>query len=250
MLVGRSPEKTNAIADELGADRYTADFARLDDVRALGAALLERYPRIDALVNNAGGIFGDRQRTVDGFEPTLQVNHLAPFLLTNLLMDRLVASNASVINTSSVAARLFGNIDLDDLQNDRNFSANKAYGDSKLANILFAKALHRHFHGQGINAAAFHPGLVGTSFARDTSSAMRFLYRTPLSKVLTVSPEKGADTLLWLVRSQPGDAWRSGEYYEKRKPARTNPQASETALIDGLWERSAELVGIPSAVSR
>lgn len=250
VLVGRSPEKTNAIADELGADRYTADFARLDDVRALGEALLERYSRIDALVNNAGGIFGDRQRTVDGFEPTLQVNHLAPFLLTNLLMDRLVASNASVINTSSVAARLFGNIDLDDLQNDRNFSANKAYGDSKLANILFTKALHRHFHGQGINAAAFHPGLVGTSFARDTSSAMRFLYHTPLSKVLTVSPEEGADTLLWLVRSQPGDAWRSGEYYEKRKPARTNPQASETALIDGLWERSAELVGIQSAVSR
>ena len=250
VLVGRSPEKTNAIADEVGADRFEADFARLDDVRALAETLLERYPHIDVLANNAGGIFGDRQRTVDGFERTLQVNHLAPFLLTNLLMDRLMESNASIINTSSVAARLFGNIDLDDLQNERNFSANKAYGDSKLANILFTKGLHRHFHGQGINAAAFHPGVVGTNFARDTSSAMRFLYQTPLSKVLTVSPEKGADTLLWLLRSTPGDDWRSGEYYEKRKPGKTNPQAQDATLVDGLWERSAEMVGLPAASLR
>lgn len=250
VLVGRSHEKTTALADELGADRYVADFERLDEVRDLASTLLDRYPRIDVLANNAGGIFRDRERTTDGYEKTLQVNHLAPFLLTNLLMDRLVENNASVINTSSIAARLFGDIDLDDLQNERDFSANKAYGDSKLANILFSKGLHRYFHGQGISSAAFHPGVVGTSFARDTTSALRFIYRTPLSKVFTVSPEKGADTLLWLIRSEPGDAWRSGDYYEKRKPARTNPQASETALIDGLWERSAAMVGLPSLVQR
>jgi NAD(P)-dependent dehydrogenase (short-subunit alcohol dehydrogenase family) len=248
VVVGRSEQKTKTIAGEIGADHFVADFSRLDDVRTLATGLLERYPRIDVLANNAGGIFGEQERTPDGFEKTLQVNHLAPFLLTNLLLARLVESGASVINTSSVAARLFGRIDLDDLQNERSFSANKAYGDSKLANILFARALHRRFGDTGLASAAFHPGVVRTSFARDTTSAMRFLYRTPLAKVFTTSPEKGSDTLVWLTDSHPHREWHSGEYYEKQRVARTNPQADDDLLIDGLWERSAEMVGIPAAV--
>lgn len=248
VVVGRSQEKTASLARELGTDSFVADFARLDDVRTLAAALRERYPRIDVLVNNAGGIFGDRTRTVDGFEKTLQVDHLAPFLLTNLLMDTLVARGASVITTSSIAARLFGHIDLDDLENDRRYSANKAYGDAKLANVLFTQELARRFGGQGISAAAFHPGVVRTNFASDTSSVMRFVYRTPLSRLAGfVTPEQGADQLVWLAEGTAGRDWVSGEYYQRRKVAKTNPQARDAALASALWDVSAAMVELDSS---
>jgi NAD(P)-dependent dehydrogenase (short-subunit alcohol dehydrogenase family) len=245
VLVGRSPEKTRRIGDELGVAALTADFADLTEVRRLAARLAEEYATIDVLVNNAGGIFGDRTPTVDGFEKTLQVNHLAPFLLTNLLLPALLAGDASVINTSSAAARLFGNIDLDDLGNERRFSANKAYGDSKLANVLFTKELHRRFHTEGLSSAAFHPGPVATGFASGSTSLMRWVYQTPLRHVVgLISPDQGAQTLVWLAETTPGVDWVSGEFYEKLKIAKTNPQAADAALARGLWDRSAELVGL------
>ncbi|GHG48161.1 short-chain dehydrogenase [Flavimobilis marinus] len=247
-VVGRSPQKTAALARELGAECFVADFARLTDVRSLADALQSAYPRIDVLVNNAGGIFGDQTRTVDGFEKTLQVNHLAPFLLTHLLLDVLIASRASIVNTASVAARLFGNIDLADLNNETKYSANKAYGDAKLANILFAKELDRRFGDRGITAVAFHPGVVRTSFASDTTSLMRFLYRTPLARLAGfLTPEQGAEPLVWLAEGTPGRDWVSGEYYEKKKVAATNPQAADAQLAADLWVRSAEMVGLPGA---
>jgi NAD(P)-dependent dehydrogenase (short-subunit alcohol dehydrogenase family) len=245
VLVGRSPEKTRRIGEELQAPFHVADFADLAQVRDLAATLADRHPSIDVLVNNAGGIFGERARTVDGFEKTLQVNHLAPFLLTNLLLPTLLPSRASVLNTSSVAARLFGSIDLDDLHNDRRFSANKAYGDSKLANILFTKELHRRFHDRGLYTAAFHPGAVATAFAADSTSPMRWVYQTPLRRLAgLISPEEGAATLVWLAETEPGIDWTSGEFYEKLQVARTNPQASDAELARILWDRSAELVGL------
>ncbi len=244
-LVGRSAQKTRAVADELGADHFLADFTELAQVRSLAADLRSACPRIDVLVNNAGGIFGDRTRTVDGFEKTLQVNHLAPFLLTNLLMDTLTASSASVVTTSSAAARLFGKIDLDDLDNDGKYSARKAYGDAKLANILFTNELHHRFGARGVSAVAFHPGVVRTNFASDTTSLMRFVYQSPLRHLTgVISPEKGAELLVHLAEGVPGRDWVSGEYYEKHKVARTNPQASDAQLAAGLWDRSAELVGL------
>ncbi len=247
-VVGRSAEKTVALARELGAECFVADFARLTDVRSLADALQSAYPRIDVLVNNAGGIFGDQTRTVDGFEKTLQVNHLAPFLLTHLLLDVLIASGASIVNTASVAARLFGNIDLADLNNETKYSANKAYGDAKLANILFAKELDRRFGDRGITAVAFHPGVVRTSFASDTTSLMRFLYRTPLARLAGfLTPEQGAEPLVWLAEGTPGRDWVSGEYYKKKKVAATNPQAADAQLAADLWVRSAEMVGLPGA---
>ena len=245
VVVGRSPEKTRAVAAPLDAPYHLADFARLDDVRALAAELNESYPRIDVLVNNAGGIMGPRASTQDGHELTFQFNHLGPFLLTHLLMDVLVESGAAVINTSSAAARLFGRLDLDDLGNERRYTPEKAYGDGKLANILFTKELHRRFADRGVSTAAFHPGTVATNFADGSSSHMRLIYRTPLRHVLLTRPEKGADTLVWLATTEPGRDWTSGEYYEKRRPARTNPQADDVALARGLWEASADLVGVP-----
>ncbi|WP_218221889.1 SDR family NAD(P)-dependent oxidoreductase [Nesterenkonia sp. Act20] len=242
-LVGRSKHKTESLARELKTEFFLADFTRFSEVRALAARLKDHYPRIDVLVNNAGGIFGDQTRTADGLEKTLQVNHLAPFLLTNLLMDTLTVSNASIINTASVAARIFGKIDLDDLNNERKYSANKAYGDAKLANILFAKELDRRFSDRGISAVAFHPGNVRTSFASDTTSVMRFIYQTPLGRLTgLISPEKGAAPLVWLAEGTPGREWVPGEYYEKQKIAQTNPQAADAALAAGLWDKSAELV--------
>ncbi|MBF4635688.1 SDR family NAD(P)-dependent oxidoreductase [Agreia pratensis] len=249
LIAGRSQEKTRAVARETGATAFVADFSRLDDVRRLADEVRDELDGsgLDVLANNAGGLFGDRSRTIDGNEKTFQVNHLAPFLLTHLLLDELhaiAADRASIINTSSVGNRLFGNIDLNDLHNDKKFSPNKAYGDAKLANILFTRGLHARLHDTGISAVAFHPGNVATNFASDTSSAMRFVYRTPLRRLL-ISSEKGGDNLTWFVEGEPDVAWRSGEYYdEKKHSTKVNPQVHDDSLVEGLWQRSAALVGI------
>ncbi|MBF4551090.1 SDR family NAD(P)-dependent oxidoreductase [Pseudoclavibacter sp. VKM Ac-2888] len=243
VVVGRNAEKTATVAEEIGAERFVADFSRLDEVRELAARLVEQVGPIDVLANNAGGIFGDRTRTVDGHELTLQVNHLAPFLLTNLLLDQV--SVGAVVNTASIAARLMGRIDLDDLNNDARFSANKAYGDAKLANILFTKGLHRGLAGRPVASVAFHPGVVGTNFSSDSTSLMRLLYRTPLAKLFTISAAKGGETLEWFIAGQPGVTWQAGEYYDERHHAtNVNPQIFDEDLIEGLWKRSAELVGL------
>lgn len=245
IVVGRSPEKTAAVANEIGAEYFTADFARLDDVRALGASLAATAPRIDVLANNAGGIFGDRTPTVDGNEKTFQVNHLAPFLLTHLLGDILRASNAAIVNTSSIAAARFGHIDMDDLDNAKNYSANKAYGDAKLANILFTRGLHERLHRDGVTSVAFHPGAVATSFAADTTSWFRWAYRTPLARLIMLPATKGGDTLTWFINGEPDVTWLSGHYYDERSlTTKMNPQVLDDALVGALWDRSAELVGV------
>ncbi|MEU4669656.1 SDR family NAD(P)-dependent oxidoreductase [Amycolatopsis sp. NPDC023774] len=248
VVVGRSPAKTEAVAGELGVEHHTADFARFADVRRLAAALDATHPRIDVLVNNAGGIFGDRAKTTDGFEKTLQVNHLSPFLLTTLLMDKLLASRASLIQTSSSGARLFGDLRLDDLDHDAAFTAHKAYGTAKLSNILFTRELHARFHARGLSAAAFHPGVVTTAFATESASFFSLIYKNPLGRMAMVSPEKGARQLVWLATTAPGVEWESGVYYERGKPARrVNPRANDDELARRLWDRSAELVGVKTA---
>lgn len=244
VVVGRSPRKTQAIAHELGADHFLADYTDLGDVRRLAADLDRAYPRIDVLANNAGGIFGDRTRTTDGFEKTFQVNHLAPFLLTNLLLDKLLAGRASVIQTSSSGARLFGRLAIDDLDHDKDFTPQLAYGTAKLENILFTRELHRRYHARGLSTAAFHPGAVATGFATESDSFMKRIYNNRIGRAFMVSPEKGAEQLVWLAESTPGTDWVSGTYYEKRRPAkRTHPQAGDDNLARRLWERSTELVG-------
>ncbi|MCW2812460.1 MAG: short-chain dehydrogenase [Friedmanniella sp.] len=247
VVVGRSATKTAAVAQEVGAEHHVADFSRLEEVRTLAATLAERHPRIDVLANNAGGVMGDKTLTEDGHEKTLQVNHLAPFLLTHLLMDTLLASRATVINTASIAARLFGRINLDDLDNDAGYNPNKAYGDGKLANILFTRELQRRFGDRGLAAAAFHPGIVATNFAAGSTSILRLVYHTPLKHLVLVSPEKGARQLVWLARTSPGRDWQPGAYYERKKVASTNRQAYDDALAAGLWERSLDRVGLPRA---
>lgn len=248
VLVGRSPEKTRAIASELKSDHFVADFSRLDEVRQLAASLSAKHPRIDVLANNAGGVFGARADTVDGFEQTFQVNHLAPFLLTNLLRDTLIASRATVIQTASVAARLFGKIDMDDLDSRRQYAPITAYGMAKLGNILFTRELHTRLNPKGVSAAAFHPGLIASGFAADTSNrAMRFLYNNAFARRFLGTAETGADQLVWLAETTPSQAWVSGLYYEKHSiAARVNPQGTRDDLAHELWERSAAMTGLVS----
>jgi NAD(P)-dependent dehydrogenase (short-subunit alcohol dehydrogenase family) len=243
VVVGRSRQKTEAVAEELGVDHFVSDFTVLDQVRELAAALDAAYPALDVLCNNAGGVYGDRTKTVDGHEKTFQINHLAPFLLTQLLVDKLITSGASVIQTSSVGARMAGKIEMDDLEHERDFNPTLAYGTAKLENILFTKELDRRYHAQGVAAAAFHPGVVATGFASDSGSWMRHLYNNPVSRVFMTSTDKGCAQMVWLAEGTPGEDWVSGTYYEKRKPARkNNPQALDDELAAWLWERSEELV--------
>jgi NAD(P)-dependent dehydrogenase (short-subunit alcohol dehydrogenase family) len=244
LVVGRSPEKTRSVAAEIGAEHFVADFTDLRDVRKLAEEVLSVCPRIDVLANNAGGVFGDRTKTVDGFERTFQVNHLAPFLLTTLLLERLVESRATVIQTASVAARNAGVLDLDDLDHDRTFSAIQAYGAAKLENILFTRELHRRYQDRGLSAVAFHPGTVATGFGSTSSSrVIRFYLGNPLARATFVTPERGADQLVWLAEGDPGTDWEPGAYYVKRKvTTRVHPQAFDAEIARGLWDRSAQLV--------
>lgn len=244
ILVGRSPEKTRTVAAATGAEHHVADFARLDDVRRLAGELNEVCERIDVLANNAGGMFSGPTVTQDGFEKTFQVNHLAPYLLTHLLIDKLIGSRSAVVNTSSIGARLFGHIDLEDLNNWAGFSPNKAYGDAKLANILFTKELHERFHGRGLSSVAFHPGNVATNFASDTDSYFQRVYHGALRAFL-ISPEQGGARLRHFIEGQPGRAWTSGEYYgAPGRIGRTNRQAYDASVAVEHWRRSAAMLSI------
>ena len=236
VITGRS-EETKRLAGEINADYYLVDYSRFREVRDFARNLLEKYPRIDVLVNNVGGIIADRRMTEDGHEMTLQINHLSGFLLTRLLQERLEASKAIVINTSSGANNI-GRIRLDDLENKNNYKSMRAYGAAKLMNILHAMEISRRF--RGVWAASFHPGVVETGFAREGSGLIRWFYEGPLRRLFMISPEKGADTLVWLISTVPGKDWQDGEYYYKRRPGRRNAQVSPE-LAQKLWDVSEQL---------
>lgn len=241
VLVGRSRIKTQALAAELSAPCHLADFTRLADVQRL-ASELERYERIDVLANNAGGIMGERQLTEDGFEKTFQVNHLAAFLLTRLLLNRLAASQARVIQTASIAANLYGKgFDIDDLNSEMAYRPQRAYGNGKLANILFTRELQRRHGAEGIAAVAFHPGVVRSSFASDTTHVMRFLYHSPLKYLATISPESSGKRLTALAEGMPGIDWIPGEVYDRKKPMPVRFK-DDGVVARRLWERSEVMV--------
>ncbi|SDQ23078.1 SDR family NAD(P)-dependent oxidoreductase [Microbacterium sp. cf332] len=246
VLVGRSPEKTRALAAELDAPFHLADYAELAQVRRLAAELGDAYPRIDVLANNAGGIFGPRALTVDGFEQTFQVNHLAGYLLTNLLMDRLVESRASIIQTASAAARLFSRFDISDLNAAGRYSGRVAYGNAKLANILFTRELQTRFGDRGVSAAAFHPGVVATQFAANVPGPFRWIYHNPLASRLLTTTDEGGARLVFLTDGVPGRDWVPGAYYEHDRPTRSHRDATDADLARELWDRSAEMVALTS----
>ncbi len=248
VLVGRSAQKTAAVAREVRADHLLADYTTLADVRRVAADIRSAVDRIDVLANNAGGVFGERTVTVDGNEKTLQVNLLAPFLLTHLLLDPLRAGEGGVINTSSASARIVGKVDIDDLNHEKTYTPLRAYGDAKLANILFALGLDRHHRSQGVVAAAFDPGNVRTGFGAENNDFLtRLLYRTPLSKLALIPPEKGGSNLAFFLTGTPGVDWHAGRFYAQTKVAsrrQTNKQAFDDSLVEQFWQRTRSLLGI------
>jgi NAD(P)-dependent dehydrogenase (short-subunit alcohol dehydrogenase family) len=242
VVVGRNPERTRSVAAGMGGDALLADYDRLDDVRELADTLLGRYDRIGVLLNNAGGLVPQRGRTADGFERTIQHNHLAPFLLTGLLLPRLTASGARVIGTASIANR-FGRLRLDDLdwQRRRWLGGWPAYGTSKLATILFMRELARR--EPTLAAFSVHPGFVRTSFG--TGSRAMSALSTLTRGGYGISPEAGAAPLIALATSA-GLPAAPGTYFDMLKPnGAAVRQAHDDALARDLWVESAARVGLP-----
>lgn len=236
VIVGRSREKTEKVANKLGAPFHIADYASLSDVVRL-AGELRKYERIDVLCNNAGGAMGERSETADGIERTFQVNVLAGFLLTRLLTDKLCESRATVIQTSSIAANLFGS-DFDgvDFQNEQNYAPFKAYGYAKLEDIMFTRELDRRFYEKGIRAVAFEPGVVRTNFASESKGFIKFCYHSPLKYLFTVSPERSADRLVRLATGISDKDFICGEVYGKRKPMKLKFRDENGQIAKRLWD--------------
>ncbi|WP_329019730.1 SDR family NAD(P)-dependent oxidoreductase [Micromonospora rifamycinica] len=238
VLVGRDPARLQAAGDrvrEASGERpelFRADFAVLDDVRGLAERLRAAYDRIDVLANNAGAIVLQPLTTVDGFELSIQANHLAPFLLSNLLVDRV----GRLVVTASGAHRS-GTLDPDDLNAPlRRYRPMRAYGTSKQANILFTAEAARRW--PDVPAYSFHPGVVRTRFGADSKLVALGMRVMPFR-----SPEKGAETLVWLA-NQPASRLVDGGYYADRRLRRPWPRATDPALAARLWTASAKAVGI------
>jgi len=225
---------TLARGSDVAPAAYQTDFARLDDVRALAAKLSEAYPSIDVLANNAGGSFAGRTTTVDGFELTIQVNHLAPFLLTNLLHDRIVGGR--VVNTTSDAHRL-GHLDPANLNSPGRYRTFPVYGASKQATVLFAAEAARRW--PEISSFSYHPGVVRTRFGRQSLVVSTFYKLMPGLRM----PAEGADTMVWLAGA-PLAELDNGGYYQDRKHRTPSPAASDPATATALWSASEAAVGI------
>ena len=242
-IVGRERERVEDVAREAKAagggapvHEHVADLMLMADVRALAEEACERYEHIDVLANNAGALFALRKVTAEGFEQTFALNHLAPFLLTNLLRDRL--EGGRVVTTASDAHKS-GLLDLEDLQSGRSYSAMRVYGTSKLCNILFTRELARR--APELHANCFHPGVVRTGFGKNENGIWRVL--TTLGGPFFRSPSRGARSLVWLARAAAA-APLTGEYVQDEKVLAPSAQAQDDTLAEGLWERSAQLVGL------
>ena len=242
VIAGRDEARTREtaawIAGQSGdakVDFLVADLSSQAEVRRLAAAFKARYQRLDVLLNNAGAIFTKRETTVDGFERTWALNHLAEFLLTQLLLDLLEASApARIVNVASTAhAR--GKIAFDDLQGAQKYSGWAAYSQSKLANIMFTYALARRLEGKGVTANCLHPGVVATGFGHNTPGFISTLLN--LARPFLITPDKGAATSIYLA-SSPEVAAVSGQYFDKCKPVRSSALSYDVAAQERLWEIS------------
>ena len=242
-IVGRSKSRTRVAAARISAAAkrgatvatLVCDLSSQASVRRLAAEVLARYPRLDVLANNAGAVYRERQLTTDGIEQTWAVNHLAPFLLTTLLLDRLKDSAPARIITTASEAHQGAHIPFSDLNAERSYRSFGRYGETKLANILFTLELARRLEGTGVTANCFHPGLVATGFNRNNGLLMN-LGMTILRPVAR-SPEKGAETLVWLATS-PDVANVSGAYFFDQEQRPPSPAAQDTETAGRLWEIS------------
>ncbi len=240
VLVCRDRAKAAAVAAEIGgAEVVVADLSVQADVRRAAAEVLALCPRLDVLVNNAGALFQERRLTADGLESTFAVNHLAYFLLTLLLLERLKAGGpARVVNVASDAHRPAKTIPFDDLDGARSYSAVARYSESKLANILFTRELARRLEGTQVTANSLHPGGVATGFAGQTRGLLGLFVR--LVRPFMLTPEEGARTVVWLA-SAPEAEGLSGRYFAKCREKRPTRAALDDALARRLWDVSEKL---------
>ena len=243
-------EQLRRLAPGVGHTIHYADLSRLSEMQRVGHEIAQAEPRIDVLINNAGAMFGSRRITEDGLEGTFALNHVAYFVLTHLLWERLVASApARVVSTASSAHWVAG-LDFDDLQSAQAFDGSLlarvtrggagflAYGRSKLCNILFTRELARRLSGTGVTANCFHPGLVDTRFADRSGGAAAFVLRW--AKRLALTPQQGAETMIYLA-SSPDVAGVSGKYFHKRHPLSPSAAAQDDAVAARLWAETAKL---------
>jgi NAD(P)-dependent dehydrogenase (short-subunit alcohol dehydrogenase family) len=242
----RARAAATAAGVESVVDVLLADLSLQSEVRRLALEVADRYEKLDVLANNAGAIFATRQLTADGVERSWALNHLAPFLLTSLLMDKLRASApARVITTSSDASR-GAHIPFDDLDGERSYGQGSRfgrgfprYGETKLANIVFTAELARRAQGSGVSAYCFHPGLVATGFNRNNGPLMKL--GMSVVRPFSRSPRKGAETLVWLAES-PSVLGQEGGYFFDLKPRQVPPGATEAGVGPRLWEVSEKQV--------
>ncbi len=252
-VVGRDAARTREVVADLAAayphstvDAFVADLSSQAEVRRLASEVLAAYPRLDVLVNNVGGFWATRRVTVDGLEHTFAVNHLASFLLTDLLLDRLKASApARIVNVSS-DAHGGGKLNFDDLQAEQGYSGMRAYGQSKLANVMFTYELARRLEGSGVTANVLHPGVVRTGFASEDSSILWRL-SIPLMRLFMKSPEKGAATSVYLA-SSPEVEGVTGTFFIDSKPKKSSKASYDTATQARLWQVSVDLIGRTAGV--
>jgi retinol dehydrogenase 14 len=247
VVTGRDEERGERAVEEIRRDTggevslMLADLAVQADVRRLAEEFQERHDRLDVLVNNAGVVQSERTETPDAIETTLAVNHLAPFLLTNLLLDLLKRSAPSRIITVASDAERWGRMDLDDLQSRGKYRGMQVYGMTKLANIMFTFELAERLRGTGVTANCVHPGAVNTNFAMNNRGIMTLLFRA--FKPFMRSPEQGADTVIYLA-SSPDVEGMTGKYLSDRKLTTASDMAYDEDLREKLWENSEELTGL------
>jgi retinol dehydrogenase-14 len=223
-------------------DVFVADMSSQAEVRRLATEILAAYPRLDVLLNNVGGFWAHRHLTADGLERTFALNHLAPFLLTSLLLDRLKASAPARVVTVSSGAQGMGEIDFDDLMGGVKYSGQQAYNQSKLANVMFTYELARRFEGTGVTATVLHPGMTNTAFSAEDPARL-FAPLVAVMRPFMRSPKQGADTPVYLASSTEAQGL-TGQYFANRKAKRSHESSYDTAVTARLWDISSELVGL------
>ena len=244
LIVGRNPAKTEGVAKQIREQTgnqavhfLLADFSDLEQIRHLAEQVKTQFPKLDVLVNNAGAYFNRRQRMSGGVEKTFFVNHLAPFLLTNLLLDHL-QNPARIINVASDAHQ-YGQLDLNDLNFEKSYFGFAAYARSKLANILFTYELARRLEGSGVTVNALHPGGVATNIFSTDFSIFGPLIKGIVS-LFTLTPTQGADNTIYLAAA-PDVEGVTGKYFVKRAAVRSSPPSYDEDLAKRLWEVSEKL---------
>jgi NAD(P)-dependent dehydrogenase (short-subunit alcohol dehydrogenase family) len=250
VIVGRNPAKTAETVAEIKAqsgntnvESIVADLSSMAEVRKVAEAFKANHSRLDVLINNAGAVFAKRQETVDGYEMTFAFNHLAYFLLTNLLLDTLKASAPARIVSVSSEAQTNGRINFDDLnaKNGYGMGGFGAYSNSKLANVMFTYELARRLEGTGVTANVLHPGLVGTGFGKNNGGLMRFAMR--ILSPFSLTPEQGADTIIYLA-SSPEVEGVTSKYWDKRKAVKSIDASYDISAQQRLWTVSEQMTGL------